>query len=98
MWTLSALYRGGLLVPPFSTARSQPADVFGGQSLTQKRRNETTRPIFWSNRTKSYIARTESWDEFPNGRWGDVRSPAYGELDGYGVNINKTVSGMMTWR
>jgi len=25
----------------------------------------------------------ENWDEFPNGRWGDSRSPAYGEFDGY---------------
>ena len=27
------------------------------------------------------------WDEFPNGRWGDSRSPAYGELDGWGTSI-----------
>ena len=24
--------------------------------------------------------RTDDWDEFPNGRWGDARSPAFGEL------------------
>lgn len=24
--------------------------------------------------------RTEDWDEFPNGRWGDATSPAFGEL------------------
>jgi methylenetetrahydrofolate reductase (NADPH) len=45
------------------------------------------RPIFWKNRTKSYIQRTEFWDEFPNGRWGDSRSPAFGELDGWGVSL-----------
>ncbi|KAL7009694.1 methylenetetrahydrofolate reductase (NAD(P)H) met13 [Cystobasidiomycetes sp. EMM_F5] len=49
-------------------------------SLTNKRRGETIRPIFWANRAKSYLARTEAWDEFPNGRWGDSRSPAYGEM------------------
>ncbi len=38
------------------------------------------RPINWANRPKSYIKRTVNWDEFPNGRWGDNRSPAYGEL------------------
>lgn len=38
------------------------------------------RPIFWSNRPKSYLARTDAWDDFPNGRWGDLRSPAFGEL------------------
>jgi methylenetetrahydrofolate reductase (NADPH) len=46
-------------------------------------RKEDVRPIFWSNRPKSYMQRTASWDEFPNGRWGDSRSPAYGELTDY---------------
>lgn len=32
-------------------------------SLTQKRRTETTRPIFWSNRQLSYLSRTADWDE-----------------------------------
>ena len=62
------------------------------QSLTPTRRSETIRPIFWANRTKSYLSRTENWDEYPNGRFGDSRSPAYGELDGYGVWIKQTVS------
>ena len=61
------------------------------QSLTPNRRSETIRPIFWANRTKSYLARTENWDEYPNGRFGDSRSPAYGELDGYGYSIKQTV-------
>ena len=38
------------------------------------------RPINWANRPKSYVMRTEDWDEFPNGRWGDSSSPAFGEL------------------
>jgi methylenetetrahydrofolate reductase (NADPH) len=41
---------------------------------------EDVRPINWANRPKSYIARTNQWDEYPNGRWGDSRSPAFGEL------------------
>jgi methylenetetrahydrofolate reductase (NADPH) len=41
---------------------------------------EDVRPIFWANRPKSYMVRTNSWDEFPNGRWGDSRSPAYGVI------------------
>ncbi|KAI0078698.1 methylenetetrahydrofolate reduct [Panus rudis PR-1116 ss-1] len=60
------------------------------QSLTPNRRSETIRPIFWANRTKSYLSRTENWDEYPNGRFGDSRSPAYGELDGYGIWIKQT--------
>lgn len=35
------------------------------------------------NRPRSYVLRTGSWDEFPNGRWGDYRSPAFGELGEY---------------
>lgn len=60
------------------------------QSLGRNRRDETVRPIFWRNRNVSYIARTADWDEFPNGRWGDSRSPAFGELDAYGVGLKGT--------
>lgn len=57
------------------------------QSLGLNRREEDVRPVFWKNRHKSYIARTQDWDEFPNGRWGDSRSPAFGELDAYGIGL-----------
>jgi methylenetetrahydrofolate reductase (NADPH) len=52
------------------------------QSAHEKRAGEDVRPIFWSNKPKSYVNRTQEWDEFPNGRWGDASSPAYGELNG----------------
>lgn len=51
--------------------------------LKAPRLHEAVRPIFWSQRPKSYTQRTCSWDEFPNGRWGDSRSPAYGDLTDY---------------
>jgi len=57
------------------------------QSLGLGRRDEDVRPIFWRNRNRSYIMRTQDWDEFPNGRWGDSRSPAFGELDAYGIGL-----------
>lgn len=57
------------------------------QSLGFGRREEDVRPIFWKNRNKSYVTRTQDWDEFPNGRWGDSRSPAFGELDAYGIGL-----------
>ena len=31
------------------------------------RAKEEVRPINWANRPKSYVRRTEDWDEFPNG-------------------------------
>lgn len=60
------------------------------QSLGFGRREEDVRPIFWRNRNKSYVLRTQEWDEFPNGRWGDSRSPAFGELDAYGIGLTGT--------
>eukprot|EP00559_Dactyliosolen_fragilissimus_P001733 CAMPEP_0184860762 /NCGR_PEP_ID=MMETSP0580-20130426/5583_1 /TAXON_ID=1118495 /ORGANISM="Dactyliosolen fragilissimus" /LENGTH=683 /DNA_ID=CAMNT_0027357979 /DNA_START=17 /DNA_END=2065 /DNA_ORIENTATION=+ len=49
-------------------------------SAMKARLNEDVRPINWANRPKSYVMRTEFWDEYPNGRWGDSTSPAFGEL------------------
>lgn len=49
-------------------------------STLSKRSSETVRPIYWSNRPKSYVQRTAMWDEFPNGRWGSSESPAFGDL------------------
>jgi len=54
------------------------------QSLvTNRSKKEDVRPIFWANRPRSYLERTFHWDEFPNGRWGDSSSPAYGDLSDY---------------
>jgi hypothetical protein len=52
-------------------------------SANHTRCREAVRPIFWSSRPASYIYRTSDWDEFPNGRWGDASSAAFGELSGY---------------
>lgn len=45
-----------------------------------RREKEDVRPIHWANRPKAYVMRTDDWDEYPNGRWGDSSSPAFGEL------------------
>ncbi|KAG7274842.1 hypothetical protein CRUP_038815, partial [Coryphaenoides rupestris] len=52
-------------------------------SANPKRKVEDVRPIFWASRPKSYIYRTQDWDDFPNGRWGNSSSPAFGELNDY---------------
>merc|ERR1719235_1670027 len=31
---------------------------------------ESTRPIFWAQRAKSYVERTQGWNEYPDGRFG----------------------------
>ena len=33
------------------------------------------------------LSNSMTWDEFPNGRYTDTRSPAYGEMDGYGASL-----------
>ena len=48
------------------------------QGTSAERATESVRPIFWANKPSSYLQRTSQWDEFPNGRWGDSKSPAFG--------------------
>ena len=49
-------------------------------AMERLREKEDVRPINWANRPKSFVMRTDDWDEFSNGRWGDSTSPAFGEL------------------
>jgi methylenetetrahydrofolate reductase (NADPH) len=73
------------LIPSRASPRQRPLPW--RQSLGFGRREEDVRPIFWKHRHQSYVARTQTWDEFPNGRWTDSRSPAFGELDTYGIGL-----------
>ncbi|KAL2316097.1 Methylenetetrahydrofolate reductase [Schizosaccharomyces pombe] len=59
-------------------------------SSQDRRINEGVRPIFWRTRNESYVSRTDQWDELPHGRWGDSRSPAFGEFDAirYGLRMS----------
>lgn len=34
------------------------------------------------------LGREANWDDFSNGRFGDSRSPAFGEIDGYGPSLH----------
>lgn len=44
------------------------------------------------------LGREATWDDYPNGRWGDARSPAYGEIDGYGVSLHVSIaSALKLW-
>jgi methylenetetrahydrofolate reductase (NADPH) len=53
------------------------------KGCSSERQKEDVRPIFWANKPESYIQKTQTWDEFPNGRWGDSRSPAFNNDDGF---------------
>ncbi|CAN6669515.1 hypothetical protein TRVA0_041S01288 [Trichomonascus vanleenenianus] len=37
---------------------------------------------------KGLLGREATWDDFTNGRFGNSRSPAYGEIDGYGPTLH----------
>ena len=54
---------------PFLSTFSHRRPLPWALSAHPKRREEDVRPIFWASRPKSYIYRTQEWDEFPNGRW-----------------------------
>ena len=44
------------------------------------------------------LGREATWDDFPNGRWGDARSPAFGEIDGYGPTLHvSTPQALSLW-
>ncbi|KAJ2774945.1 methylenetetrahydrofolate reductase 1 [Coemansia nantahalensis] len=39
------------------------------------------------------VAQRREWDDFPNGRWGDARSPAFGSVDAYGAMVRFDAQG-----
>jgi methylenetetrahydrofolate reductase (NADPH) len=47
------------------------------RAFANSRSEESCRPIFWDKNPKNYVAKTQNWDDFPNGRWGSSRSPAF---------------------
>ena len=52
-------------------------------TANHNRCQEDVRPIFWNSRPQSYVYRTSNWEEYPNGRWGNSSSAAFGELTDY---------------
>ena len=50
---------------------------------------ESVRPIFWGLRPNSYVYRTQQWDEFPNGRWGDSSCSSFGQFKDYHLFFTK---------
>lgn len=80
---LMILERLGLLPTEAEIIKQNSSKFPWRKSLNPNRKNEQVRPIFWKLRPYSYVARTSQWavDEFPNGRFGDSSSPAFGGLD-----------------
>ncbi|GIK00671.1 hypothetical protein Aspvir_004698 [Aspergillus viridinutans] len=74
-----------------STTHEAPATSAGMPAMPPDR--NTTLQI---SEGQGALGREATWDDFPNGRWGDARSPAFGEIDGYGPSLH--VSGTVARR
>lgn len=59
----------------------------GAQNLVGKALFEDKRTLVDISTGKGTLGKDATWDEFPNGRFGDSNSPAYGEIDGYGPTL-----------
>merc|ERR1719158_2170580 len=73
--TVCRILEGLQLVTDWHATRELPWLRMKHKDRTQ----ESVRPIFWGNRPSSYVQRTDTWDDFPNGRYGNKDSPAFGE-------------------
>lgn len=73
---------------PSSKYTESPAEA--GLPLLPKSESKTDSLTVSEGRTT--LGREATWDDFPNGRWGDARSPAYGSIDGYGPNLHVSPS------
>ncbi|KAF6807584.1 Methylenetetrahydrofolate reductase 2 [Colletotrichum sojae] len=73
------------------SSASNPAYETTAASLTAEPVNTRANTLAISE-GEGVLGREATWDDFPNGRWGDARSPAYGEIDGYGVSLHMSVT------
>lgn len=71
-----------------SNAHEAPAMSAGFPALNPPHRSTTLQ----ISEGLGSLGREATWDDFPNGRWGDARSPAFGEIDGYGPSLHVTAS------
>ncbi|SGZ56741.1 CIC11C00000002952 [Sungouiella intermedia] len=69
------------------------------RALVTKALSRDRKTLVDISKGKGVLGKDATWDEFPNGRFGDSNSPAYGEIDGYGPSLklhsNKEV--LDTW-
>jgi len=78
LYTLNLETSATAIIKELGLLRAQSPREYPFNRSTGTRGAETTRPIFWAQRPRSYVERTQAWDDFPNGRFGNRESPAYG--------------------
>lgn len=85
-WLEQPLSNGKPNFVGYSPCRFTPADYVQADAVDTQ------------SNTKLSARTIGQWDEHPNGRFGDSRSPAYGELDGWGVSLKTSpVRALQTW-
>ncbi|KAF3935238.1 hypothetical protein ABW19_dt0202112 [Dactylella cylindrospora] len=74
-----------VIVEIVSSARSDVEAAAGEAGAPKKLDPGTQEGNLAISEGEGALGREATWDDFPNGRWGDARSP-----DGYGVSLHRT--------
>lgn len=84
-------------VPPVKQSRRRssvsndnqaaPKPGMGHRTAANKALLNDKRTLVDISTGKGALGKDATWDDFPNGRFGDSNSPAYGEIDGYGPSL-----------
>lgn len=61
--------------------------LMGSKALIGKALLKDKKTLVDISTGKGALGKDATWDDFPNGRFGDSNSPAYGEIDGYGPTL-----------
>ena len=75
--------------PSISSSKSREALISEAGMLTDDLGSRAATLLI--SEGEGTLGREATWDDFPNGRWGDARSPAFGEIDGYGVSLHVSI-------
>ena len=56
---------------------------------------------YWSNTFDNYLLRTDKWEKYPNGRWGDSSNSDFGDISDYHLftlNLGSKKQKLKMWR
>lgn len=79
-----------LIVDRVTKDDARDYEAVAEEAAVPKEKVNTRRNTLAISEGEGALGREATWDDFPNGRWGDSRSPAYGEIDGYGPSLHCT--------
>jgi len=84
--------------PSSNAAAYEATEIEAGRFSFSSTQPESRAATLAISEGEGSLGREATWDDFPNGRWGDARSPAYGEIDGYGISLHMSpASAVRLW-